>query len=185
MQETLLGRDRYHHAAISQQDRLAQLQIPVAQGQRLAFECSQLKIRSLEERGDGFRIARVRACGGFADHPRGGPRLHVERRHVPRVELQETVLQLDGAPLIVRRIPTGRNQTGGARDGAGVPGAIRQIGREYFAFVSCDEHVIGRCLLGENRHLALDQGDAAVGAARAAGILEHALLHDLGAEAGG
>ena len=38
-------------------------------------------------------------------------------------------------------------------------------------------------LLREYRHLALDQRHAAVGAPRAAGVLEHAFLDDFGAEA--
>ena len=38
MQETFLRRDRDDHAAVGQQDRLAQLQVPVAQGQPLPLE---------------------------------------------------------------------------------------------------------------------------------------------------
>ena len=122
---------------------------------------------------------------GLADHARRGPGLHVQRRHAPRVQFHEAVLHLDRAPLVLRGVPTGRHQARGARDRPRIPGAIGQVGREHLALVGGDQDVIGRRLLGEHRHLALDQGHAAVGAARAAGVLEGALLHDLGAKARG
>ena len=104
---------------------------------------------------------------------------------MPGIELQKAVLHLDCAPLILRCVPALRNKAGGSGDRSRIPGPVGQIGGEYFTFVCCDEHVIGGCLLGEYRHLPLDQGHAAVGAARATGILEHPFLDDLRTEARG
>src|SRR3954467_7277151 len=52
VQETFLRRHRHHHAAIDQQDRLAQLQVPVAQGQLRALEGGDRELRALDEIGD-------------------------------------------------------------------------------------------------------------------------------------
>ena len=79
-------------------------------------------------------------------------------------------------------MPTDRNQPGRARNRPRVPGAVGQVGREYLAFVRRNEDVIGRRLLREYRHLPLDQGNAAIGTAGAAGIFENSFLNDLGAE---
>src|SRR4051812_4655574 len=49
VQETFLRRDRHHHAAVDQQDRLAQLKVPVAQGQLCALEGGDREIRPLDE----------------------------------------------------------------------------------------------------------------------------------------
>ena len=106
-----------------------------------------------------------------------------QRGHAPRIQLHEAVLHLDRAPLVLRGVPARRHQAGRAGDRPRIPGAVGQIGREHLALVRRDENVVGRRLLREHRHLALDQRHAAVGAAGAAGVLEHALLHDLGAEA--
>ncbi len=59
MQETFLRRDRDDHASVGQQDRLAQLQVPVPQRQPLALEGRDRKIRTLEEIEHRFRIARI------------------------------------------------------------------------------------------------------------------------------
>ena len=152
---------------------------------RCALEGRDREIRSLEEIEHFLRVAGIGARGGFADHARGGPGLHVQRGHAARIQLHEAVLHLDRAPLVLRRVPARRHKAGRARHRPRVPGAIGQIGGEHFALVGGDQHVIGRRLLGEHRHLALDQRHAAVGAAGAAGILEGSLLHDLGAEARG
>ena len=130
-------------------------------------------------------VAGIGARRRFADHARRRPGLHVQRGHAPRIQFHEPVLHLDRAPLVLRGVPTGRNQAGRAGDRPRIPGAVGQIGREHFALVGGDEHVIGRRLLREHRHLALDQGDAAIGTAGAAGIFENSLLNDLGAEARG
>ena len=183
MQETLLRRNRDDHASVDQQDRLAKLQVPVPQRQPLSLERRNRKIRPLEKVEHRFRVAGVGARRGFADHARRGPGLHVPRRHAPRIQFDEAVLDLDRAPLVVRRVPARRHQARRAGDRPRVPGPVGQIGGEHFAFVRGDENVIGRRLLRKHRHLALDQRDAAVGAPRAAGILEHPFLNDLGAKA--
>ncbi len=46
MQKTFLRRDRDDHPAIAEQDRLAQLLVPVAQGLFLALEGGNREIRS-------------------------------------------------------------------------------------------------------------------------------------------
>ena len=130
-------------------------------------------------------VAGVGARCGFADHAGSGPGLHVERRHMPRVQFDKAVLQLDRAPLVLRGIPTGRHQAGGARNRPRVPGAIGQIGGEDFALVGRDQNVISRRLLGQHGHLTLDQCHAAVGAPRAAGVFKRSFLHDLGAKTRG
>src|SRR5262249_28565103 len=60
--------------------------------------------------------------------------------------------------------------------------SIRQVGGEYLTFVGRHQHVIGGSSLREQRDLALDLHEAAVGATGASGVFEHALLHDLGPE---
>ena len=82
-------------------------------------------------------------------------------------------------------MPAGWNQPGRAGDRSRIPGTVGQVRREYFAFVRSNEDVIGRRLLGEHRHLPLDQGDAAIGTTRTTSILEGSFLNDLGAEARG
>ena len=157
--------------------------VPVAQGQPLSLERRNRKIRSFQKVEYRLGISGVGARRRFTEHAHRGPRLHVQRGHVPRIQFDEPVLHLNRAPLILRRVPTGRYQSGRACDRSRVPGAIGQIGREHFAFIRRDENVIGRRSLREHRHLTLDQGHAAVGAARAAGILKRSLLNDLGAKA--
>ena len=66
---------------IGQQDGLAQLQVPVAQGQLLSLECGQRKIRPLQKRRNGLLVARLGARGALADHAHRRPSLHVECRH--------------------------------------------------------------------------------------------------------
>jgi hypothetical protein len=74
--------------------------------------------------------------------------------------------------LVVRGIPALRHQTGRARDRPRIPGAIRQVGGKDLALIGRDQHIVLRRGLREDRYLALDLRDAAVGAARAAGVLE-------------
>ena len=123
--------------------------------------------------------------GRLTDHARRRPGLPVARRHATFVQGDEAVLQLLRAPLVVRRVPAFWDQPGRARNRARVPGAVRQVAGEHFAFIGRNQHVVIRRRLGEHWNLALDLRDAAVGAARAAGVLEYALLHDLGAETSG
>src|SRR5262245_6858944 len=49
VQEALLRRHRDHHAAVDQQDWLAELEIPVSQGQPSPLERGDRKIRPLHE----------------------------------------------------------------------------------------------------------------------------------------
>src|SRR4051794_14192681 len=79
VQKTLLRRHRHHHATVDQQDRLAQLQVPIAQGQLCPLESGDREIRPLDEIGDLLDVAGIGARGSLSDHAHGGPRLHVER----------------------------------------------------------------------------------------------------------
>ena len=185
MQETLLRRNRDHHASVDQQDGLAKLQVPVPQRQPLALERRDGKVRPLEKVEHGFRVAGIGARRGLADHARRGPGLHVQRRHAPRIQFGEPALHLDRAPLVVRGVPARRHQTCGACDRPRVPRSIGQVGCEDLAFVGRDEDIIGWCLLGKHGYLSLDQGHAAVGSTGAAGVLECSFLNDLRAEARG
>ena len=49
MQEGFLGRGRHDIAAVGQQDRLAQLQVPVAQREPLPLEGREREVRALRE----------------------------------------------------------------------------------------------------------------------------------------
>ena len=140
---------------------------------RCPLNAATEKSGPLRKSNTRFRVAGVGARRCFADHARRGPGLHVERRHAPRIQFDEAVLHLDRAPLVLRRVPAGRHQARRAGDRPRVPGSVGQIGGEHFAFVRRDENVVGRRLLREHGHLALDQRHAAVGAAGAAGILEY------------
>ena len=61
MQETLLRRDRGDDPSVGQQDRLAQLEIPVAQREPSALEGSECKIGALEELHHDLGIGRLLA----------------------------------------------------------------------------------------------------------------------------
>src|SRR5882757_3212671 len=174
MQEAFLRRDRYDHAAVRQQNRLAKLQVPIAQRQSLALEGGDGKIRPFEKVEHRFWISGIFARHRLTYHACRGPCLHVQRRHMPRIQLQKAVLHLYRAPLVLRGVPAFRNQAGGSRDRPRVPGSIGQVRREYLTLVCGDENVIGGSLLGEHGHLTLDQGHAAIGATRTAAILEYA-----------
>src|ERR1700724_4696733 len=102
-----------------------------------------------------------------------------------RIQLQKSILHLHRAPLVLTSVPALRTQASRSGDGPGVPGPVRQVGRKYFALIGCDKNVVGRGLLGKYRHLTLEQRHAAVGASRAAGILEDPFLNNLGAKARG
>ncbi len=182
MQETLLRRDRDDHAPVDQQNGLAKLQVPIPQREPLALESRNGKVRSFEEVEYRFRVAGVRSRGRFADHAHGGPSLHVRRGHMPRIQFQKAVLHLYRAPLILRRVPACWHQTRRAGDRSRIPSPVGQVRCEDLAFVRRDENVIGWRLLGEHRHLTLDQSHAAVGVSGATGVLEGSLLYNLCAE---
>jgi hypothetical protein len=147
MQETLLRRYRCDGSAVGQQNGLAQLQVPVPQRQFLPFERGQREIGAPQVFGNGFWVGRSYAGSRLADHARSRPRLPVERGHPTREHLDETTLQLIGAPLVKRRVPALGNEAGGASDRPRFPRPIREIGCKHFAFVGRDEHVvIGRAL---------------------------------------
>ena len=56
MQKSLLRGDGYDRSSVREQDRLTQLQVPVAQRQSLTLEGGQREVGALEEFDDGFRI---------------------------------------------------------------------------------------------------------------------------------
>ena len=80
-------------------------------------------------------------------------------------------------------MPALGDETGGAGDGARIPGAIGQIVAEQVALVRDDQHLIVGRVLREGRDLLLHLLEAAVGASAAEVVVECALLDDLGAEA--
>src|SRR3974390_2890985 len=67
MQKAGLRRDRHDHATVAQQDRLAQLQVPVAQGQLLPLERGERESGALEEIERRLRFDAVQVRVGFAD----------------------------------------------------------------------------------------------------------------------
>src|ERR1700716_1872514 len=105
MQETLLWRNRDDHASVGQQDWLAELQGPIPPRPPLALESCNGKIRPLEKAEQRLGIAGVRARRRLANHAHGGPSLHVQRRHAPRIQFDEAVLHLYRAPLILCGVP--------------------------------------------------------------------------------
>ena len=96
-------------------------------------------------------------------------------------EPSKAVLDLGRAPLLERRMPTGRYQALRSCDRPRVQGAIGEIFAEPAAFIGDHQHVVGRRLLGESRDLLLDLLVSAVGSA-ANVVTELALLDDLQAE---
>ena len=159
--------------------------VPVAQRQLLALEGGEREIGALDERERAWPGPRVLARAAASPTMRAALQACMSSGVMKRWNSpHETVLQLHCAPLVEGGVPGRRHEAGRARDRPRVPGAIGQIAREDLALVGGDEHVIVRRALRQHRHLALDLDDAAVGAARAAGVLEFALLDDLRAEAG-
>src|SRR5260370_39114981 len=73
MQEAFLRRDRNHHAAIHQQDRLTKLKVPIPERKPLALERRNRKIRPLEKVEHRFWVPGIRTRGRLADHANRGP----------------------------------------------------------------------------------------------------------------
>ncbi len=94
---------------------------------RWPLNAAMEKSGPLRKADTAFGVAGLGARRGFADHARGRPGLHVERGHAPRVQLDEAVLDLDRAPLVLRGVPTGRHQARRAGDRPRIPGAIGQV----------------------------------------------------------
>src|SRR4051794_37007065 len=78
VQETVLWRYGNHIAPVGEQDWLAKLPVPVAQGEGLALVSGNLEFWSLEVGDDLGRIARLCAARCFTHHAHCGPRLHIE-----------------------------------------------------------------------------------------------------------
>src|SRR5580704_6826711 len=123
MQKTLLRRDRYDHSAISEQNRLAQLLVPVAQGLFLALEGGNREIRSGQVAANDLGIVRAGTRRRLANHAHRHPSVVVARVHTPRGEFHETVLQLNRAPLLMASVPAHWPEPGRARDRTRIPGA--------------------------------------------------------------
>src|SRR5260370_27667270 len=68
VKETFLRRHRYRIPAVEQQDRLPQLQVPVAQRQFLALEGRDGEIRALDIREHLAGLAGAASDASLADH---------------------------------------------------------------------------------------------------------------------
>ena len=75
-------------------------------------------------------------------------------------------------------MPGRRDESGGASNRAGVPGAEGKIFAKQFALVGDHHHIVGFGALREGRDLLLDLFEPAVGSAAAGIVLERALVHD-------
>src|SRR5262249_62036838 len=80
VQKSRLRRGRDGDASIAQEDRLAQLQIPLAQGQPLPLEGGQRESGTFEKIERLRRIGRMLVRRRLADHARPHPGLPVARR---------------------------------------------------------------------------------------------------------
>src|SRR3954467_12766461 len=81
MKKAFLRRHRYSVSAVKQQDRLSQLQVPVANGEFLAFEGGDRELRAFHVRKHLAGIAGGGSACRFADHANRRPDLHVACRH--------------------------------------------------------------------------------------------------------
>jgi len=125
--------------------RLAKLQVPVAQGQALALDAATEKSGPLRKPRIVFASPVLSSRGRFADHARGCPGLHVQRRHVPRIQFQEAVLQLRRDPLILRGRPSlVGTRPAEPRHRPGHPRCGRAGSSRTLRFVGGEQHVIGR-----------------------------------------
>src|SRR5690606_37967744 len=105
VQKAFLRRGRHHRTVVAEEDRLAQLPVPVAEGELLAAIGRDREVLALDVLLDLCRIAAVGARRGLADDAHGRPRRHVLRQHAPAHLLFEPVLDLGSAPLFARRMP--------------------------------------------------------------------------------
>ena len=182
--ELVLRRDRDHDVVGGEQDRLAQLAVPVAEGHRLALEDAELELgaEDVVARAPPDRSSRSRVAASPTRAQRH-PGVVVLGAHRPARLLLEAGLQLGAAPGL--HAPDARwsgVEPGRAGDRARVPGVVGQVGGEDLALVGGDHHVVVGRALGEDRHLRLDLDVAGVGAAGAAGVLVDPGLDDARAE---
>src|SRR5271155_3340011 len=116
MQKALLGRDGNGVAAVEQQDRLPELQVPVAQSELLALERRHREIGALHVGEELRRVRRIRTGRRLAYYSNRAPGLQVERRHEAMEQPTEPALQLNRAPLIERGIPGRGDEARRTRD---------------------------------------------------------------------
>ena len=178
-----MRRHRHRQVRAGNEDRLAKLPIPFAEGQLLALEGRKVECIAANIVVDFGETAGGQPRRRLADGPDRDPGLVVERPHEALGETLEAVLHLRRAPLLMRRVPAHgaearRSPPPGAdpRSDRGDRGQRPPSRRRPRARRS-------RRALREHRHLPLDLQLAGIGAPRAGRLLVFALLDDGAAEA--
>ena len=102
------------------------------------------------------------------------------------VNIIERRSRAPGASLYLVTTPVGERIAGNVEalpgDWPGIPGAIRQVAREYLVFVGSHEDVVIRQTLCEDGHLLLRLNDPGVGLPSPAAIAVLDLLHNIRAK---
>src|SRR5215208_1552898 len=102
MKEARLGRDRDHGCRLSDQDRLPQLMVPAPEAQGHALEGSKVELGAEQEAADLPGVCLPEPGHGFADRANGDPRLVIDRAHGAIGPATKAILELGGAPELMR-----------------------------------------------------------------------------------
>src|SRR6187401_1652301 len=128
------------------------------------------------------RFCRPRSRRRLSDRADRDPDIIVELTHWPIGKSSKAVLELCGAPLLERRMPTRGHQPLRSGYRPRIPAAVWEILAEQAAFVRDHQYVIGRDVLREGRNLLLDLLVPTVRSSASGFVPELALLDDLHAE---
>jgi hypothetical protein len=166
VQEALLGGDGDERAGLREQDRLAHLPVPGAEGDGHALKGGEREGVAQEIAGDRLRVAAVGSRRRLADRPHRDPGCVVQGAHEALGGAAEAVLKLRRAPGLVGGMPGGRHEPLRPGGRARVGGAKKHVIAEVAGLVGDDRHVVIDApgeheRLGLGRRVALDLGEGA------------------------
>ena len=185
MEEFVLGGDGDQDAGGDQDDGLAHLLIPAAEGETFTFKSSDFEVGAAQIVVEGLGIGAVGAGDGLAQASESEPGGVVLFGHPAPGFVLETPLHLGRSPLLVGAMPGCRFQAVGPGDQVGVPRPVGEIFAEHVAFIGDHDDVVLLGVLGEDRELPLDLDMAAVGASCGRFIFVSSDIDDLRPELAG
>ena len=138
---------------MQKRDRLAQLAVPRAEGQRTALEPGQFEIGAKKIGAHGRDIRRLRARHRLTHRAKGGPGGIIAGVHATLVRILEAGLKLRGAPLFDGWPPCFGREAFGADNRARLPRVVHHVAPEIVQLVGDDKRVVVAKLLREERNL--------------------------------
>src|SRR5258707_12466678 len=120
MEETLLWRDGHHSVRIGEEDRLAQLTVPIAEIQLHALEAGEIELIAAHIAKNGLGLDRSRPRRRLGYRPSRHPARIVATAHPTYRLTAEAVLQLRRPPTLERSRPGCRHHTLGSGHRAGI-----------------------------------------------------------------